>query len=88
MSKIIDMPREARRFLKISQAAQERAMQVEEQLLLPCPLCGLPNPRLYKFGGSWHISCDPRCGAKIWAATKSEAVAEWNGEPVNPALDA
>ena len=63
-------------------------MQVEEQLLLPCPLCGLPNPRLYKFGGSWNISCDQHCGAKIWAATKSEAVAEWNGEPVNPALDA
>jgi hypothetical protein len=63
-------------------------MQVEEQLLLPCPLCGLPNPRLYKFGGSWNISCDQHCGAKIWASTKSEAVAEWNGEPVNPALDA
>ena len=63
-------------------------MQVEEQLLLPCPLCGLPNPRLDKFGGSWNISCDRHCGAKIWASTKSEAVAEWNGEPVNPALDA
>ena len=64
-------------------------MQVEEQFLLPCPLCGLPNPRLYKFGGGWNISCcHPSCGAKIWASTKSEAVAEWNGEPVNPALDA
>jgi len=49
--------------------------------LLPCPRCDLPNPRLHKYGGR-------HCGARIWDAKKSEAIAEWNGEPVDPALDA
>jgi hypothetical protein len=59
-----------------------------EASLLPCPRCGLPDPRLWWESGSWNISCDPRCGAKVSAARKSEAIAEWNGEPVNPAYDA
>ena len=59
-----------------------------EASLLACPRCGLPDPRLWWESGSWNISCDPRCGAKVSAARKSEAIAEWNGEPVNPAYDA
>lgn len=53
-------------------------------LLLPCPFCGQPDPRLYQSGGYWKIKCVDGCSITINGSSNRASVVDvWNRRPVD-----